>query len=227
MEVEKQVRILIAEDEVDLADSLAEGLRNESYLVDVVHDGAAALVEAGQIDVDIMILDRDLPVLHGDVVCRTLRDQQHPMRILMLTAAGTLDDRVTGLDLGADDYLAKPFAYVELLARLRALARRATEGSQIILTAGNVRLDTLRRVAERDGKPLPLTPKEFGVLEALLYADGGHVTADDLLTDVWESGADRTRSVVKLTIHTLRRKLGEPDLIHTSPGLGYRIGAEQ
>lgn len=223
----KLVRILIVDDEVDLADSLAEGLRNEGYLVDVVHDGAAALVKAGQVDVDIMILDRDLPALHGDVVCRTLRDQQHPMRILMLTAAGTLDDRVAGLDLGADDYLAKPFAYVELLARLRALARRATEGSQIVLTAGNVRLDTLRRVAERDGIPLSLTPKEFGVLEALLYAEGGHVTADDLLADVWESGAERTRSVVKLTIHTLRRKLGAPDLIHTSPGLGYRIGAEQ
>ncbi len=221
------MRILIVEDEVDLADSLAEGLRNEGYLVDVVHDGAAALVKAGQVDVDIMILDRDLPALHGDVVCRTLRDQQHPMRILMLTAAGTLDDRVAGLDLGADDYLAKPFAYVELLARLRALARRATEGSQIVLTAGDVRLDTLRRVAERDGTPLSLTPKELGVLEALLYADGGHVTADDLLADVWESGADRTRSVVKLTIHTLRRKLGSPDLIHTSPGLGYRIGAAQ
>lgn len=218
------MRVLIVEDEIDLADSLAEGLRNEGYLVDVVHDGAAALVRAGQVDVDIMILDRDLPVLHGDVVCRTLREQAHPMRILMLTAAGTLDDRVTGLDLGADDYLAKPFAYVELLARVRALARRATEGNQTVLTSGSVRLDTLRRVAERDGRPLALTPKEFGVLEALLYADGGHVTAEDLLANVWENGADRTRSVVKFTIHTLRRKLGHPDVIHTSPGHGYRIG---
>jgi len=219
------VRILIAEDEVDLADSLASGLRNEGYLVDVAHDGAEALVKIGQADVDILILDRDLPVLHGDFVCRTLREQQHPMRILMLTAAGTLDDRVAGLDLGADDYLAKPFAYVELLARLRALARRATEGVQVVLSAAGVRIDTLRRVAERDGRPLALTPKEIGVLEALLCADGGHVTADELLADVWETGSDRTRSVVKLTIHTLRRKLGHPDVIHTSPGLGYRIGA--
>lgn len=123
------MRILIVEDEADLADSLAAGLRNEGYLVDVALDGAAALVRVGQVDVDIMILDRDLPVLRGDAVCRTLRDQAHPLRILMLTAAGTLDDRVAGLDLGADDYLAKPFAYVELLARLRALARRATEST--------------------------------------------------------------------------------------------------
>ncbi len=219
------MRILIVEDEVDLAASLADGLRNEGYLIDVVHDGAAALVKAGQVDVDLMILDRDLPILSGDVVCRTLRGQAHPMRILMLTAAGTLDDRVAGLDLGADDYLPKPFAYVELLARLRALARRVSEGNRIVLEAEGVRLDTLRRVAEREGRPLALTPKEFGVLEALLYADGGHLMADDLLAEVWENPSERTRSVVKLTIHTLRRKLGDPDVIHTSPGFGYRIGA--
>lgn len=218
------MRILIVEDQIDLADALANGLRNEGYLVDVAHDGAAALIKTGQIDVDIMILDRDLPVLHGDAVCRTLRDQQHPMRILMLTAAGTLDDRVTGLDLGADDYLAKPFAYLELLARLRALGRRATDNSRVVLEAEGIRLDTLRRVAEREGRPLAFTPKELGVLEVLLYADGGYVTADDLLAEVWEQGSERTRSVVKLTIHTLRRKLGQPDIIRTSPGLGYRIG---
>lgn len=217
------MRVLIVEDEIDLAASLSEGLQNEGYLVDVAHDGATALVKTGQTDVDIMILDRDLPVLHGDAVCQTLRDQQHPMRILMLTAAGTLDDRVTGLDLGADDYLAKPFAYIELLARVRALSRRITEGHQVVLSAGGVRLDTLRRVAERDGCPLALTPKELGVLEVLLCADGGYVTTEDLLADVWQSSAERTRSVVKLTIHTLRRKLGDPDVIHTSPGLGYRI----
>ena len=217
------MRILIVEDERDLALSLADGLRGEGYLVDVAHDGATALVKVGEIDVDIMILDRDLPAIRGDAVCRILREQGHPLRILMLTAAGSLDDRVTGLDLGADDYLAKPFAYVELLARLRALARRA-EGSRTVLTAEGVRLDTLRRVAERDGRPLALTPKELGVLEALLYADGGYVPVDDLLADVWENGAERSRSVVKLTVHTLRRKLGAPDVIHTSPGHGYRIG---
>jgi len=172
-----------------------------------------------------MILDRDLPVLSGDVVCRTLREQQHPVRILMLTAAGTLDDRVAGLDLGADDYLAKPVAYVELLARLRALTRRAAPTHQVVLTLEGVRIDTARRIVERDGRPIALTPKELGVLEALLHAGGGHVTADELLAEVWDSGAERTRAVVKLTIHTLRRKLGAPDVIRTSPGLGYRIGS--
>lgn len=220
------MRVLIVEDEIDLADSLADGLRNEGYLVDIAHDGIAALVKAGQGDVDIMILDRDLPVLHGDAVCRTLRDQHHPVRILMLTAAGALDDRVTGLDLGADDYLSKPFAYVELLARLRALSRRTGEGTPVVLEAAGVRLDTLRRIAERDGQPLTLTPKELGVLEALLFADGGYITTEDLLDDVWECASERTLSVVRLTIHTLRRKLGDPEVIHTRPGIGYRIGAE-
>jgi DNA-binding response OmpR family regulator len=219
------MRILIVEDEHDLADALAEGLRNEGYLVESAHDGADALVKVGQSDVDIMILDRDLPVLHGDAVCRVVREQQHPMRILMLTAADSLHDRVTGLDIGADDYLAKPFAYVELLARLRALARRTADGSRIVLAVDGVRLDTVRRVAERDGRPLVLTPKEFGVLEVLLHADGGHIASEELLAEVWDNGAERSRSVVKLTIHTLRRKLGTPDLIQTSPGLGYRIGA--
>ena len=219
------MRILIVEDERDLADALAEGLRNEGYLVDTAHDGAAALVGVGRSDVDIMILDRDLPVLSGDVVCRTLREQQHPVRILMLTAAGTLDDRVAGLDLGADDYLAKPVAYVELLARLRALTRRAAPTHQVVLTLEGVRIDTARRIVERDGRPIALTPKELGVLEALLHAGGGHVTADEHLAEVWDSGAERTRAVVKLTIHTLRRKLGAPDVIRTSPGLGYRIGS--
>lgn len=220
------MRVLIVEDERDLADSLAEGLRHEGYVVDTAYDGAAALVKAGEADVDIMVLDRDLPVLHGDAVCRALRDQQHPMRILMLTASGALEDRVAGLDLGADDYLSKPFAYVELLARLRALGRRAATSGRLVLSSGGIRFDTLRRVAERDGVPLSLTPKELGVLEQLLDADGGYVSADDLLADVWGHSAERSRSVVKLTVHTLRRKLGAPDVIQTSPGLGYRIGAD-
>lgn len=217
------MRILLVEDERDFADTLADGLRAEGYLVETAYDGAAALVRMGQVDIDVMILDRDLPVLHGDAVCRMLRDQAHPVRILMLTASGSLDDRVAGLDLGADDYLPKPFAYVELLARLRALARRAPDSSQIVLAAEGVRLDTIRRVAERDGAPLALTPKEFGVLEALLLARGGYVHPDELLAEVWESGTERSRSVVKITVHTLRRKLGAPDVIHTSSGHGYRI----
>lgn len=218
------MRLLLVEDEHDLADTLAEGLRSEGYVVDVVYDGAAALVKIGQVDVDIMILDRDIPALHGDVVCRTLRDQGHPVRMLMLTASATLDDRVSGLDLGADDYLPKPFAYVELLARLRALSRRTPSGSAIVLSAAGVRVDTVRKIAERDGRPMSLTPKEFGVLEALLAAGGGYVSADELLDEVWEHRAERSRSVVKITVHTLRRKLGAPDIIRTAPGHGYRIG---
>src|SRR5699024_5637073 len=144
-----------------------------------------ALAKSGQVDVDIMLLARVLPLLHGYAVRRVLRDQDPPMRILMLTAAGTLDDRVAGLDLGADDYLAKPFAYVELLARLRALARRATGGNPVVLSAGTIRLDTLRRVAERGGTPLPVTPKESVVLAVLPSPDAGHIPPDDLPTDEW------------------------------------------
>lgn len=219
------VRVLIVEDEETLAQALADGLRREGYGVEVAGDGAAALVRLGSTDIDLMVLDRDLPALHGDAVCRLLREQGHPVRILMLTAAGTLDDRVTGLDLGADDYLPKPFAYVELLARLRALARRAPRAAGTVLEASDVRVDTLRRTVERDGRPLRLTPKEYGVLVTLLGAHGGYVTVEELLEEVWEDGEPRVRGVVKAAIHTLRRKLGPPDLIDSAPGHGYRIGA--
>ncbi|MDF1477838.1 response regulator transcription factor [Leifsonia sp. H3M29-4] len=171
------------------------------------------------------MLDRDLPVLSGDAVCRTLVAERHPARILMLTAAGTLGDRVEGLDLGADDYLAKPFAYLELTARIRALARRRGAGGATgVLEAAGVRLDSVRRVAERDGVPVSLTPKEFGVLEALLVASGGYVRVEELLDEVWEDPRERTRGVVKVVVHTLRRKLGSPGIIHSSPGYGYRVG---
>ncbi|MFT4235528.1 MAG: response regulator transcription factor [Microbacterium sp.] len=219
------MRLLLVEDERELADGLADGLRREGYTVEVAYDGQAALVRAAASDADVMILDRDLPALTGDAVCRTLREQGHPIRILMLTAAGTLDDRVAGLDLGADDYLPKPFAYVELLARLRALGRRTSGGSGTILEAAGVRIDTVRRTAERDGRPLRLTPKEYGVLESLLTARGGWITADELLDEVWAASDERGRSVVKATVHTLRRKLGHPDPIDNTPGHGYRIEA--
>lgn len=220
------MRLLLVEDEADLADTLADGLRRDGYLVDVARDGASALAAAGAADVDVVVLDRDLPVLSGDAVCRTLVSQHHPARILMLTAAGTLNDRVEGLDLGADDYLAKPFAYVELLARIRALGRRGgSRGSHPVLEHAGVRLDTVRRVAERDGAPIRLTVKEFGVLETLLAADGGYVSADELLDEVWEEPDDRTRGVVKIVVHTLRRKLGSPPVIHSASGYGYRVGA--
>lgn len=219
------MRLLLVEDEVDLADTLADGLRREGYHVEVARDGASALVAASASDVDVIVLDRDLPVLHGDAVCRTLVAQRYPARILMLTAAGTLNDRVEGLDLGADDYLAKPFAYVELLARIRALGRRTrSTGSSAVLEFAGVRLDTARRVAERDGTPVHLTLKEFGVLETLLAAEGGYVSADDLLDEVWDEPQERTRGVVKIVVHTLRRKLGHPVAIQSAAGHGYRMG---
>lgn len=219
------MRLLLVEDEADLADTLADGLRREGYRVDVARDGASALVAAAAADIDVIVLDRDLPVLHGDAVCRTLVAQQYPARILMLTAAGTLSDRVEGLDLGADDYLAKPFAYVELLARIRALARRTwSTGSSAVREFAGVRLDITRRVVERDGLPVRLTPKEFGVLEALLAAEGGYVSVDELRDEVWSEPQERTRGVVKIVVHTLRRKLGAPTVIQSAAGHGYRMG---
>ncbi|MFT3875261.1 MAG: response regulator transcription factor [Propioniciclava sp.] len=217
------MRVLLVEDDADLADSLADGLRREGYLVEVARDGAAALVALAHTEADLLLLDRDLPALSGDAVCRILRQQGEPIRILMLTAAGTLDDRVAGLDLGADDYLPKPFAYVELLARMRALGRRTAEGGTV-LEASGVRVDTVRRIAERDGVPLRLTRKEYGVLECLLTARGGWVEPGELLDDVWPDAEERNRGVVKAAVHTLRRKLGHPDPIDSAPGRGYRIG---
>jgi len=219
------MRLLLVEDEADLADTLADGLRREGYLVDVARDGASALTAAASTDVDVIVLDRDLPVLSGDAVCRTLVAQEYPARILMLTAAGTLNDRVEGLDLGADDYLAKPFAYLELLARLRALGRRggSTRATAVLEFAG-VRLDVVRRVVERDGTPIRLTLKEFGVLETLLAAEGGYVSSDDLLDEVWDEPQEGTRGGVKIVVHTLRRKLGSPEVIQSAAGHGYRVG---
>lgn len=218
------MRVLLAEDEPDLALSLAEGLTADGFVVEVAHDGAAALAAVAAARPDVILLDRDLPVLSGDAVCRALVASGNPARILMLTAAATVNDRVTGLDLGADDYLVKPFAYVELLARLRALGRRGGAGRQgPVLERSGIRLDTVRRCAERDGRPLRTTPKEMSVLEVLLTADGGYVSADELLDEVWEGRFDRDRAVVKVVVHGLRSKLGLPPVIETAAGHGYRI----
>jgi DNA-binding response OmpR family regulator len=217
------VRLLLVEDEPVLADALADGLRREGYAVAIARDGLSALEQLGNSDFDLLILDRDLPIYSGDFVCKTLRSQNHPIRILMLTAAGTLNDRVTGLDLGADDYLPKPFAYAELLARLRALGRRGTPQVNVILESGTIRIDTARHIAEENGIPLKLTPKEYGILEALLAAKGGWVSNSNLLDKVWDSPDDVGPTIVKATIHTLRRKLVDATVIESAPVFGYRI----
>lgn len=218
------MKLLIVEDEEEMADMLAEGLRGQGFAVDVAADGARALERAAAATYDVILLDRDLPVLHGDAVCRTLVATRNPARILMLTASGALADRVDGLNLGADDYLAKPFAYTELVARIHALARRgAAPAAGSVLQRHGVVLDTHRHLAERDGRLLRLSPKEMLILELLLAADGGVVTHADLLDEAWGDAVDPRSSVVKVAIHGLRRKLGEPPLIEAVPGIGYRL----
>lgn len=217
------MRVLLVEDEVDLTESLADGLAHDGYRVKVVHDGAAALIAAGEGQFDVVILDRDLPVLSGDAVCQALVAAGHTARILMLTAAATIADRVEGLDLGADDYLVKPFSFVELLARLRALDRRGTALRAPTLERSGIVVDTSRRVVERDGRPVRVTPKELEVLELLLRAEGGYVSADELLDAVWDGRFNRDRAVVKVVVYALRGKLGLPQVIESAPGFGYRV----
>ncbi len=217
------MRVLLVEDEERLADTIARGLRHEGMAVDVVLDGKSALTKSAVNNYDVVVLDRNLPVVHGDDVCRELIARQSPARILMLTAAGSIQDRVTGLDLGADDYLPKPFALKELVARIRALSRRTAAPTATVLTAGDLALDPARHVAERAGKDLGLTKKEFGVLEVLLSAEGRVVSAEELLERVWDENADPFTNVVRVTIMTLRRKIGDPPLIDTVAGVGYKI----
>jgi DNA-binding response OmpR family regulator len=217
------VRVLVAEDAQELALAIASGLRGEAMAVDVAFDGVAALERLAVNDYDVLVLDRDLPRLHGDDVCRAVVSGQSFVRILMLTAAGDLADRVEGLELGADDYLAKPFAFAELVARVRALARRAREPVPPVLERADLRLDPARHEASRGSRPLALRNKEFLVLEELLRADGAVVSAEQLLEKAWDENVDPFTHVVRVTIMTLRRKLGEPPLIETIPGTGYRI----
>lgn len=217
------MRILVLEDERLLADAIADGLRGEAMAVDVTYDGDAALERLDANDYDVVLLDRDLPAVHGDEVCRELVQRGATVRILMLTAAGDLADRVDGLSLGADDYLPKPFAFAELVARVRALGRRARLPAPPVLARAGLRLDPARREVSRDGRPLQLRAKEFAVLEELLRADGVAVSAELLLEKAWDENIDPFTHVVRVTIMTLRRKLGEPALIETIPGAGYRI----
>ena len=217
-----QVRVLVVEDHVVLANRIGEGLRDAGFAVDVVHDGAAAIQSTTSTDYDVVVLDRDLPGVHGDQVCRRLVHDRSASRILMLTASSDVDDRVDGLELGADDYLGKPFAFHELIARIRALARRGP-GSPAVVQRGELMVDRARHRASRAGIPLTLTRKEFGVLECLAGADGATVSAEALLEHVWDAHADPFSNTVAVTVGRLRRKLGDPPLIETVVGVGYRL----
>jgi DNA-binding response OmpR family regulator len=217
------MRVLVVEDQVELAESVARVLRREGMAVDASYDGRDALERTALVDYDVVVLDRDLPGVHGDEVCRSLVTRERNTRVLMLTASGTIADRVEGLSLGADDYLPKPFAYAELVARIRALARRSQPTLPPVLERGDLRLDPARRVATRAGMRLPLSPKELAVLEYLLAARGRVVSAEELLERVWDEAADPFTTTVKATINRLRAKLGVPPVIETVPHGGYRI----
>jgi DNA-binding response OmpR family regulator len=217
------MRVLVVEDHPKLATTVATVLRREGMAVDLAFDGHDALEHAAAHDYDVIVLDRNLPRLHGDQVCRTLVADGCRSRLLMLTAAGAIEDRVDGLVLGADDYLPKPFNFAELIARIRALARRSRPALPPVLTRGELRLDSAHRIATRAGEPLALSPKEFAVLEVLLSAQGAVVSAEEILQRVWDEHADPFSTAVKTTMSRLRAKLGDPPVIETVAQAGYRI----
>ena len=217
------MRVLVVEDVRSLADDIAEGLRDNGFAVDVAYDGLDASAKLDTNGYQVVVLDRDLPGIHGDALCRMITEADKPSMVLMLTAAGAAEDRVSGLGLGADDYLAKPFHFTELVLRIRALARRQPAARSRILRAAGVELAPLRHSATRDGRPLDLSVKEFAVLEALMRASPAFLTAEDLLEQVWDENADPFTNAVFVTISRLRRKLGDPPVIETQPGVGYHI----
>ena len=217
------MRVLVVEDHRRLAAAVAEGLRHEGMAVDIAFDGADALAHVAVNRYDVVVLDRDLPRVHGDQVCRELAAERSLTRVLMLTAASTIRDRIDGLGLGADDYLPKPFDFSELVARVRALARRAAQPLPPTLARGDLTVDPSRRVASRGGRRLPLSPKELAVLEHLLAADGRTVSAEELLASCWDEEANPFTTTVKTTIGRLRAKLGDPPLIETARERGYRV----
>jgi DNA-binding response OmpR family regulator len=219
------MRVLVAEDHPRLAETVASVLRREGIAVDVAFDGREALDRANLIIYDVVVLDRDLPTVHGDEVCRRLVEAGDTA-VLMLTAAGTVEDRVAGLGLGADDYLAKPFHIAELVARVRALARRSRRSLPPTLIQSDLELDTARRIVTRGGEPVTLSPKEFAVLEVLMGANGAVVSTEELLSRAWDDAVDPFSNVVRMTMSRLRSKLGEPPVIETVTPVGYRIGGE-
>jgi DNA-binding response OmpR family regulator len=218
-----QMRVLIVEDERRLADAVARGLRHRAMAVDIAYEGRTALSKADLVDYDVVVLDRDLPGVHGDDICRALRADESGPAVLMLTAADELDQVVEGLALGADDYMAKPFAFQELVARVQALGRRPRRALPPVLTRGDLELDPARHEVRRRKKPVALQRKEFGVLRVLLEANGGVVSSEELLERVWDENVDPFTNVVRVVVMTLRRKLGDPPLIETVTGVGYRI----
>ena len=213
----------MVEDERLLADTIADGLRRQAMAVDVAYDGNAALERLAVNDYDVVVLDRDLPIISGDEVCKTVVESGVETRILMLTAATAIPERVAGLGLGADDYLTKPFAFAELRARVQALSRRARPAAPPVLERAGIRMDPHRRIVTRDNQPVDLSRKEFAVLAELLRADGGVVSAEHLLEKAWDEHADPFTGVIRFTIMMLRRKLGDRPVIETLPGSGYRI----
>ena len=217
------MRVLVVEDHKELAEAVAAGLRREGMAVDLSFDGDSALERACCTDYDVVVLDRDLPGTHGDEVCTTLTTAGKNSRILMLTASATIADRVDGLTIGADDYLPKPFAFAELVARIRALGRRSQPAVPPLLVCGDLRLDPARRVAVRAGQRLALTAKEMAVLELLMAAQGAVVSAEQMLEQAWDEHADPFTATVKVTVSRLRAKLGDPPVIHTVDRYGYRI----
>lgn len=217
------MRVLVVEDEPQLADALASWLIREAFAVDVARDGAAALEKLTVNDYDVVVLDRDLPVIHGDEVCRHIVDGPSPTRVLMLTAASAVRARVQGLAIGADDYLTKPFAFAELSARVHALARRTTPAQPPILERAGVRVDAATRTVTRDGQQVTLANKEYAVLVELIRASGAVVSAESLLEKVWDENIDPFTNTVRVTVMKLRRKLGQPAVIETLPGAGYRL----
>lgn len=217
------MRVLVVEDERMLADAIAEGLRAEAMAVDVCYDGNSARTRLAVYDYDVAVLDRDLPGMDGDELCRRVAEGAHHTRVLMLTAATGVADRVHGLSIGADDYLGKPFAFAELTARVRALARRSAPAAPPVLERAGITLDTVRRQVFRDGRYVPLSNKEFGVLAELMRADGAVVSAERLLEKTWDEHIDPATNVVRVTMMTLRRKLADPPVIETLPGVGYVI----
>ena len=220
------MRVLIIEDDEALADVLARGLRQDGLAVDLAFDGEEGIEKAEITPYDVVVLDRGLPGISGDDVCTAMVAMETTPRIIMLTAAGNVDSRIEGLSLGADDYLPKPFVMAELIARIRALARRPNAATPPQLVSGDLVIDTTRHAATRSGRPLSLTRKEFGVLETIVAAQGRVVSSEDLLERVWDEAADPFTNAVRITVMTLRRKLGDPPLIETVIGVGYKLAGE-